>query len=164
MGFYVLTTTSLETRLVDVEFDTATTSLVSNCIEDAEAECNKWLSKRYNLSPFQTTTAAIPPMMRSLAVRLSEGYYWQRASRGAKESLARGNSLEKNVLQNLKDISEYKANLVDTAGSLITDDPDNGSYRVLNNTSNYRPTFNEGNSSHWRVDRDKIDDSDNGDY
>lgn len=164
MGFYVSTTTSLETRLVDVEFDTATTSLVNNCIEDAEAEVNKWLSKRYDLSPYQTTTAAVPPMMRSLAVKLAEGYYWQRASRGSKESLSRGNSLEKNALQNLKDLSEFKANLVDTAGSLIVDDPDNSSFRVLNNTSDYRPTFNEGSSAHWRVDRDKIDDSDAGDY
>lgn len=163
MGFYA-TTTALSARMPDLELDTATTALVSACIDDAEAEVNKYLSRRYSLASFQTTTAAIPPIMRAITVKLSEGYLWQRNSRGAKESLARGNSLEKGALLNLKDITEYQANLVDTAGALILDDANNSAYRVLCNTSGYEPTFNEGPSLDWGVDQDKIDDIEDGTF
>ena len=162
MGFYVATTTTLSVRMPDVDFDSLTTSLVSACIDDAEAEVNKWVSRRYSLTSYQTTTAAIPPMMRSLTIKLAEGYFWQRNSRGSKESLTRGNNLEKGVLANLKDLSEYKASLVDTAGALIPNDTNNGAFRVLCNTTDYRDTFNEGPSSKWKVDPDKLDDIDDG--
>lgn len=159
MGFYA-TTTSLATCIPDFSDDiTATTALFDQCISDAEAECNKYLSRRYDLTVWQTSAAAVPPMLRSLSLKLAEGYFWQRASRGAKESLARGSNLEKNALVNLKDIAEYKANLVDTAGAAIVgaDDQD---FRVLCNTSDYTPTFNERSSLSWRKDRDKNDDED----
>lgn len=163
MSFYA-TTTALTTRMPDVDFDSLTTLLVTDCITDGEAEVNKWLSRRYSLAGYQTTTAAIPPMMRTLTIRLAEGYFWQRNSRGAKESLARGRELIKYALDNLKDICDYKASLVDTAGSLIPTDENAGAFRVLSSTTDFRDTFNEGKSSQWKVDRDKLDEIDDGNF
>ncbi len=162
MPFYVATITALSVRMPDLDFDSLTTAMVEASFEDAENEINKWLSRRYDLSPYQTTTASIPPMMRSLAIRLAEAYTWQRNSRGSKESLTRGNSIEKQVLANLLDLREYKASLVDTAGALIPDDKNNGAFRVLSNTKDYRDTFNEGPSSGWKLDATKRQDIEDG--
>jgi len=144
--------------MIGVNFDTATTSLATEMITDAEAEVNKYLSKRYDISgpTFQTTTS-IPPLVRTLSTRLAEGYTWMSVSRGSKESLTRGKELQKSVLDNLLQISEYKMDLLDTAGSVIADMP-NASVRVVSNTETYSNTFNEDDSLLWQVDEDKLED------
>lgn len=163
MSFYA-TTTAIASRCPDLELaDTATSDLVSACLDDASAEVDKYLSRRYDLTNYQTTTAAIPPMMRSLTIRLAEAYVWQRNSRGAKESLKRGDNLEKAVIQNLIDLRDYDASLVDTSGALIANDPDAGSFRILSNTKDYRDTFNEGKSAKWKVSATKLSDIPDGD-
>lgn len=157
MGTYS-TTTSLETRMVNVSFDTATAALAGEMISDAEAEVNKYLSRRYDISTvtFQTATS-IPPLVRSMATRLAEGYMWQAMSRGSKESLARGKALIDGVMENLKAIAEYKGEIMATSGSVIVD-MSNTSYRVLSNTKDYTPTFNEDPPTKWKIDSDKLDD------
>lgn len=157
MGTY-LTTTTMDTRMVGVTFDTATTALAVECISDAEAEVNKYLSKRYDLSSatFQTYTS-IPPLVRSLATRYAVGCMWKHLSRGSKESLSRGATIAKDVVENLKLISNYKADLFNTAGSVITDFS-NTSYRILSSTDDYSTTFNEDDPLNWKVDSDKLDD------
>lgn len=157
MGLYA-TTTAIATRLVNVDFDSATTDLSREMIADAEAEVNKYICKRYDLSSatFQTS-GSIPPMVTALATRLAEGYMWCAMSRGSKESLARGNSLIKGVMENLKELAEYKAALVSTSGALIVESS-NTAYRVLSNTETYTETFAEDDPLDWAVDRDKLDD------
>lgn len=159
MALYA-TTTTLEIRMVSVQFDTQTTALAVEMCADAEAEVNKWLSKRYDISSatFQTSTS-LPPMCRALATRLAEGYMWQALSRGAPESLSRAKALIDRVMENLKDIANYNAALVSTSGGLIVESS-NTAYRVKSTTSNYVPTFDEGNPQQWRVDPNRINDID----
>lgn len=162
MGLYA-TTTSIQTLMINVNFDLLTTDLCSKLITHAENEVNKYLSRRYDLSSntFQTTTG-IPPLVTSLTERLTEGYMWKSLSRGGtnKESLARGESLEKAVLDNLKLIADYKGDLFATSGSIISD-MSNTAYRVLSNTEGYTDTFAEDNELNWAVDPDKLDDISN---
>lgn len=157
MGLYA-TTTALQTLLYGVTFDTATTNLASLTCADAEAEVNKYLGRRYNIasSYFQTTTS-IPPMCRTLATRLAEGYMWQRMSRGAKESITRGLKLEEGVLKNLADLRDYKVDLLDSSGAAIPEGS-NPAYRVKSTTRTYVPTFAEDTTTSWRVDPEKLDD------
>lgn len=147
--------------MVGVNFSASdTTTLASKCIDWAEAEVNKHLSKRYDISSstFQTSTG-IPPLVRMLAEKLSEGYLWQHLSRGGagKESLARGKDLEKEVILNLASIADYKMDLLNTAGSLISE-MSNTSRRVQCNTSSYTSTFDEDDETNWRIDSDKLSD------
>lgn len=162
MGLYA-TTTALQTMMVGVTFNTATSALASALIDRAERRVNSVLALRYNLSSayFQTTTS-IPPQVREWSAQLAEGWMWQANSRGGagKESMARGKELINQVLADLKAIQEYKMELTDTAGSLILDATDT-SYRVLCNTSDYTPTFDEGDELSWQVDKDKLDDISN---
>jgi len=144
--------------MVGTEFDTATTSLATRLITHAENEVNKYLSRRYDVSAFNTSTA-IPPLVTSLTETLAEGYMYQRMSRGGKEAMARANELIKQAVSNLKDIAEYKLDLVDTNGSSIVD-MSQTAYRVLCNTSDYTPTFAEDDELNWEVDTDKLDDID----
>lgn len=157
MGNYA-TTTSLATVMPDISFDTATTALVSELIDQAETEVNKYLSRRYDLSSsyFQTTTS-IPPLVRTLTKRLAEGYTWKAMSRGAKESLKRGQVLEDGVIKNLELIQNYQSDLSDTAGAVIPDFT-NTAMRVKCNTSTYRPTFDEDDPLAWQVDPTKLSD------
>lgn len=159
MGTYA-TTSSLEILMVGTAFDTATSSLATKLITHAEDEIDKWLSKRYDISAFSTSTA-VPPLVTSLAETLSEGYMYQRMSRGGKEWMARGKELITQATENLKLIADYKLDLVDSSGSPITD-MSNTAYRCLSNTDSYSSTFDEDSELNWAVDTDKIQDIEDG--
>lgn len=143
--------------MVGTSFDTATTTLATKCITHAENEINKWLSKRYNIASFNDTSTSVPPLITSLAETLAEGYIYQRSSRGAKEWMTRGKELITQATDNLKLISEYQLDLVDSNGTVIGDFS-NTAYRVLSNTIDYSNTFDEDNELNWAVDSDKLSD------
>src|SRR3990167_5866570 len=150
------TTTSLQTRMIGTSFDSLTTSLATDMITDAENEVNKYLSKRYDVSVFLATTTAVPPLVRSLTLKLAQGNMYINMGRGGKDSLDRGNIYITPAVENLKLIQGYQADLFNTAGSVIAD-MSNASYRVLCNTSDYSATFNEDEDLNWEVDTDKLD-------
>jgi len=153
MGVYC-TTTSLQVLMVGTRFDSATSLLADKLIVHAENEVNKWLSKRYEI---ESLVPIVPPLVTSLTETLAEGYMYQRMARGGKEGLAQGKTLIDQALANLKLISEYKLDLVDTSGNVITD-MSNTAYRVLSNQEQYQPTFNEDDGLNWEVDPQKLSD------
>jgi len=157
MGSYV-TTASLEPFMVGVDFDSATSEtniLAGKCIDWAEAEVNKHVSERYDISGWDST-ANTPITITKLTEELSIGYLWEQQSRGGKESLARADRYIDRVMGNLKDIKANKANVLDSSGSEV---PDKSSRRsVLSNTTNYPTTFNEDGPLLWDVSNDKLDD------
>jgi hypothetical protein len=144
--------------MIGTVFDSATTSLATECILDAEAEVNKFLAKRYDLSSnyFQTSTAT-PPLVRTIARWLAQGYMYDQMARGTESK--RAAALIKRGLDNLELIRDGKSELFDTAGSILPESTDSAS-RVLSNTSDYSNTFNEDDELSWRVDDDKLDDID----
>ena len=142
--------------MIGTDFDTATTSLATKCITHAENEVNKYISKRYDITTFNTSTST-PPLITSLTETLSEGYMYQRMSRGGKEWRDRGKELINQVLDNLKEIANYKLDLVNSSGSVIAD-MSNTSYRCLSSTDTYSTTFNEDSELNWSIDQDKLDD------
>jgi hypothetical protein len=143
--------------MIGTTFDTLTSALASKLITHAENEINKWLSKRYDVTVFMATSSAVPPLVTSLAETLSEGYIYQRMSRGGKESDQRGKILIGQAIENLKLISEYKLDLTDSTGAVVAD-MSQTAYRVLSTTSNYENTFNEDDQLNWKVDQNKLDD------
>jgi len=140
--------------LIGVKFDSNTSALIMRNIDDAEAEINKHISRRYDVS---TLTSPVPPLLKKLCGQLTEGYYYCRASRGGKESIARGKDLIKMALENLKELKNYDADLLDPAGSLISDKA-NSKFQMTSTSSDYSNTFNEDNPLNWVVDCDKLDD------
>ena len=160
MGTYA-TTTTLQTVMIGSTFDTATTSLASQMILDAEAEVNKYLSQRYDVggSPFNTATT-IPPIVKSCTVWLSNGYMWEQMSRG-NDTNPRAERLIKRAIDNLQMIADYKLNVLDSSGAAVTD-KSSASYRVQCSTSDYSNTFNEDDELNWRIDSDKLTDIESG--
>jgi len=156
MGLYA-TTTSLAVLMVGTKFDTATTSLADKLLTHAENEVNKYLSKRYDIGAFNNTSTSVPPLVTSLTETLAEGYMYQRMSRGGKDAMKRADALIKQAIDNLQLIAEYKEDLVDSSGDPIAD-MTNTAYRVLSNTENYVPTFNEDDPLDWQVDPNKLQD------
>lgn len=155
MGIYA-TTTSLEVFMIGTTFDSITTSLASRCITHAENEVNKYLSKRYDIGSFNTSTA-IPPIVTSLTEKLAIGYMHQHNSRGGKESMQRGKFFIDDAISNLKAISKYELDLIDNDGSVISD-MSNSSYAARSTTSNYSNTFNEDDPLNWEIDQNKLED------
>lgn len=157
MGIYA-TTSSLAIMMIGTTFDSITTALATKLITHAENEVDKYLSKRYDVSgsPFDTSTS-IPPIVTSITETLAEGYMHQRMSRGGKDAMLRGKELINQAMDNLKLIADYKLDIVDSSGDVVTD-MSQTAYRVLSTTSNYSNTFNEDSELDWEVDQEKLDD------
>lgn len=153
MGTYA-TTSSLAIIMIGTSFDSATTSLCTKMITHAENEINKYISKRYDISAFSTSTSA-PPILTSLCETLTEGYMYQRMNRG--DASGRGKELIDQAIENLKLIADYKLDLVNSSGSVI-DGLSTGGYQILSTSDGYSTTFNEDDELNWEVSPDKLDD------
>lgn len=162
MGYYISTATSLSPLAVGTTFDTTTILLVQKCISQAEAEVNKYISKRYDISAFQATLTAVPPLVTSLSEQLSLAYMYRYMDRGGEFPDTRPKEIRKEALANLQLIADYKLDLVNTAGSVISD-MSNTAYRCMSTTDGYKDTFNEGSPIDWQVSEAKTDDLDDED-
>ncbi len=142
--------------MVGTTFDTATTSLASACVYDAENEIKKLLAKRYDFgaSPFLTTTS-IPPIISTLTETLAIGYMYENMARGSKEGYARADRYIKRVMDNIEKLNEGMAQLVDSSGVVV---PEIDGEWAIRNTENYPTTFNEDDPKHWRVSKTKLED------
>lgn len=147
----------MQASLIGTSFDTVTTNLIVDLITDAEAEVDKYLSKRFDLSAstFQTSTSC-PPILTKITKQLVKGYFYRDNSRGGKESLTRAKEYISEALDNLKMIADYKVDLTSSDGSLVTD-KENTSWRIQSSTEDYTDTFGEDDSKNWVVDPDKLD-------
>lgn len=156
MGTFA-TTTSLQTLLPGVTFDTATTSLASMCITWAEGFIRTNLARRYDMSasPFNTTTS-IPTHITSITEKMAMGHYYKNSSRGSKESISRGEALLTEARNEILSIARYETDLVDTSFTAIA----NRSSEIYASTSAYHTTFDEDDPVNWDVDQDKLDDID----
>ena len=152
MGKYC-TTTSIETLWGGTSF-TNLTALASEFIDEAEAEANKYLSQRYDISTatFQTTTS-IPVALTNICKWYAIGYLYEATARGSKDSIARADRYIKKAQKNINDIVKYDANLVDSTGAEIADN--STQLLILSSTEDYAPTFNEDDPLNWGVDSTK---------
>lgn len=150
------TTTSLETYWVGSSFD-GLTALASTCITDAEDEIRKRLSRRFDVSSdyFQTSTST-PPAIENICKWYALGLLFEATSRGGKDAYSRADRYLKKAESNITELLEYKAQLVDSSGDVVSDASDQ--MQVLSNTSTYSSTFNEDDELSWGVDSDKLDD------
>jgi len=155
MGLYC-TTTSLQTLAVGTTFDSVTTALADKCITWSENEINKYLSKRYDIASFNTS-GSVPPLVTTWCEWLSLGYLYQNYGRGGKESRERGKEYRDMAIENLTLVQEYKSDLLNTTGSVISDFS-NTAYRVLSNTDTYTETFAEDDELAWSIDSNKLTD------
>jgi len=153
MGTFA-TTTSFGDILVGTEIDTATTALLTKKINLSESTIKSRLSKRYDVSVFDSATA-IPPQLTDLAETLTEGFYYKSASRGNEKMLKRGESLCKWVLGELKEISDGNVNLLDSTGASIVERA-TGQWDMTSSSIDYSSTFNEDASKDWKIDSDKL--------
>jgi len=143
--------------MVDTTFNTATTALCSSLIIDAENEIRKRLSKRYDVSAdaFQTSTST-PPMVTTLCEWLTMGYMYENLSRGGTEAFGRADRFLKKANDNIDDILNFKANILNTTGSTIAEGSE--SLPMYSNSDDYSSTFDEDDPLKWTVDKDKLDD------
>lgn len=149
------TTTAMSTRMVGTVFDTATTALATQCLTDAQNEINKRLTKRYDLdaSPFLTTTS-YPPQYTTMIEMLAIGYMYENLSRGGKDAYSRADRYIDKVMDNIDDLLEGAAQLVDSSGAAITESDNEWQVQT---TEDYAKTFNEDDPDSWEVSQDKLD-------
>lgn len=160
MASRYMTTTTLDLVMVGVNFSaTDMATLAAKAVTQAEAEVDKYLSKRYDLtaSPFVPAGATVPPIVVQLSERIAEAYLWQWLSRGSKEGRTRAKELLEDAKPNLEAIRDYEMDVIDSTGAVVVD-MSNTAYRVKCNTSTYVDTFDEGPELSWRPDADKLQD------
>ena len=143
--------------MVGTEF-TGITAVASECITQAEAEVNKYLSPRYDLSssPF-TTSTSIPPMVKTWTSWLAQSFLYEALARGGKDAFNRADRYFKRATDNLKLVAEFKMHVLDSSGAAVAEGS-NSNYRILSNTDDYTNTFNEDDELSWAVDSDKLSD------
>jgi hypothetical protein len=125
-------------------------------ITHSENEVNKYISKRYDVSNF--TTTSMPPLLTSITETLAEGYYFLRNSRGGgKDSVAYGNLLIKEAKENLLLLANRKLDLLDSNNDPVAEFAD-ASYKIKSSTTNYSTTIDEDDELSWKTDADKLDD------
>lgn len=146
--------------MIGTTFDTATTALMSKMITHSENEVDKYISKRYDVGNF--TTTSIPPLLTSITETLAEGYYFLRNSRGGgKDSVTYGNLLIKEAKENLLLLANRKLDLLDSNDDPVAEFAD-ASYKIKSSTTNYSTTFDEDDELAWSIDENKLDDIDSG--
>lgn len=153
MGIYS-TVTALETMWVGAPFS-GMEPVASACIDDAENEIDKRLAAKYDVSGW-TTHALTPPAVQTLCKWLALGYLHEATARGSKEAFARADRYIKKAEQNIQEILDGNAALVDSSGAVIESSSDD--MPIYCNTTDYSPTFNEDDPKNWGVDEDKLDD------
>lgn len=155
----IIAVADVQAVMVDTNLsvNTATANLAQACIDDAIAKVKEKLARRYDVSSsyFNTTSAAAPALV-TISRWLATSYCYSHLARGGKDAFARGNHFEKKAMDNLTQLQERKADLVDQDGAVIAERSD--SFQVLSNTQDYSETFNEDNPLKWRPDQDKLDD------
>lgn len=147
------TTTSVFNYLVGYKSsDTVTANIVSESIDDATNEINKYVGERYDTTVWSTLTAT-PPIIKTICKWYAAGLAIEACGRGGKEAQKRSEVLIKRATENLKDIESGKLSISDTSGSLVakTNDPN----EVFSTTDDYSNTFNEDSPTLWSVSPQK---------
>lgn len=146
--------------MVGTTFDSATSALATECITQAETKIRERMSDRYdvNTDAWQTSTST-PPIVSTWCKWLSTGYCYENLARGGKDAFTRSDRYINKAMDNMTDVLEFKANVVDSTGSAIPDG--STTMQVLSSTKDYHDTFAEDNPLNWNVDPDKIDDIEN---
>lgn len=157
MGTFA-TTTALDTMIPGVLINTTTvSSLASLCIDWAETHVKAKISRRYDTSsdPFLTSTS-IPPQLTSLTEQLAGGYFFQQISRGAPESMARGQLLIDMAKESLLMLADSDCDLLNTAGSSVSERVTSSRQEVISSSSSFYTTFDEDSPLNWKVDPSKL--------
>lgn len=95
------TVSTFDFVLIGSTLDAATVKLLNQKIQLSESTIKGRLSKRYDLTSYDTSTA-VPPQLRTLCELLTEGFYYKSMSRGNEKAFKRGESMCKMALDELK--------------------------------------------------------------
>lgn len=158
MGTYATVTTILTNYPALPQTSTTsryqeTLNILSNSIDHAEADINASIAKRYSV-PF--TAGSVPPLITQLTGDLA-AYYTFRAKymRDSHNVSDWVKELKDEVDEKIKMIVDGDLDLVDTAGSLITERTENT--KIVSNTMNYQPFFDVDSATSWRTAPDRLD-------
>jgi len=154
------TTTSFPSLLIGTELDGSTDDLLVKKIALAENTIKSRLSKRYDVSAFNSITA-IPPQLTNICELLTEGLYYIAVSRGNEKAMKRGMFIRKMAMDELSFLIKGDVDLLNTAGSIISEKTDNR-WDMTSSSIDYTSTFNEDSATNWSVDSDKLSDISNG--
>ena len=134
--------------------DSVTAALISDSVDDATNEINKYLAHRYDVAPWGLTLSAVPPIIGSICKFLAAAEVIDALGKGGKETTKRADILRKRAIGNLEMLASGEAILINTAGSAIAMISDPG--EVLSTSDSYSNTFNEDDPYHWKTDATKI--------
>ena len=151
---YALSTTVLQLVPGIVTTDSATVDALNAHIRRVDDLINGKLARRYSV-PFTTTT--VPPLVRTIAEDLTAGFLFR--SLFTRDSQNRNDwteDLMKRSYETLDQIAAYEVDLVDTAGSLLSErDVAN---RIDSSSENYYPIFDVDTETSWAIDPDRAQD------
>lgn len=131
------------------------TNVITRHITRADALIDSKISKRYSV-PISPT----PPLLGSLSEDISVYYtyrsFYTSDNSNRTEYFA---ELRDHAIATLDEIREGKIDIVNTAGSLITERDEESTTGILDSTTkDYQPFFDVDDELDWKFDADRLDD------
>lgn len=155
------TTTALEVLMPGITFDSITTSLAVKCVSWSESWIKSCLSKRFDVSASPFTVYTSTSQLTNICEEMAVGHLHRLMSRGAKESLTRGNEMVKSAQEQCQKICDYGADLMDAAGTGAVANKSTAQ-QVMHSATDYHSTFDEDDPINWSIDVDKESDISDG--
>ena len=129
---------------------TNTVAVISEHLDRADSVINSMLARRYTV-PF----SPVPPAIRTAAEDMTIFFSLRSLYGGDNINTQNYEDLYNDHKEFLKELKEGTMDLVDTAGSVLTElGADN---KIASNTEDYTPTFGEDTATAWKVDSEKLD-------
>lgn len=133
-----------------------TTVLLDKHISRADSLINGKIAERYDVSNF---TSDVPPLVRLLSEDITSYYAMRSQFSGDNQNRNEWIDKYEMALDELNEIRDGKASLVNTAGSLISErETSSSDGRVDSNTEDWTPAFDVDDTLDQKFDSDRLDD------
>lgn len=133
-----------------------TVEILNSHITRADARINSIIAERYDVSNFTTT---VPPLLRLLSEDITSYYAMRSEYSGDNQNVNEWIDKYEMAVEQLNEIRDGKASLVDTSGSLIEErEADSDTGYVSSSTEDYTPAFDVDGFLDQKFDDNRISD------
>ena len=130
-------------------------TLITSHVRRAESLVMGKASRRYDLSGYTITTA--PPLLKSITDDIASYYTYRSEFSSDNQNFNEWTDKFNDAMNILDEIMDGKFDIVNTAGSVITERSTSADTFIKSTTESFTPTFGEDSVTAWSVDSDKID-------
>lgn len=132
-----------------------TVALVTQHIARADNVINAKIAQRYSVGGFDTS-GSVPPLLKTISEDIASYYTFRSEFGGDNQNSNEWTDKFKEALTLLDELREGDLDLVNTTGSIISENVASSVDIIQSDNMDYQPFFDEDSVTSWKVDTDKI--------